>query len=135
MSPQPGLPAEEGRGDHLGEHVIKPGRPPRGVNLPYPGRNGRIMVNKGSHIPIITMRPSSRHTATPTLTKCGWPTRVSMSPPWPGVRTRDAAVERAVIVVPHGRRSRFGVILDADETICWQITRLGLSRLSQVGEI
>jgi hypothetical protein len=80
MSPQPGLPAEERRGDHPGEHVIKPGQPPRGINLPYPGRNGRIAVNKGSHIPMITMRPPSRHTATPTLTKCCCPTSRRIRP-------------------------------------------------------
>lgn len=37
MSPQPGLPAEERRGDHPGEHAIKPGQPPRGINLPTLG--------------------------------------------------------------------------------------------------
>jgi hypothetical protein len=35
------------------------------MNLLYAGRNGRGVINKGSHIPMITMRPSSRHGATP----------------------------------------------------------------------
>jgi hypothetical protein len=48
----------------------KPGQPPGRINLPYPGRNGRIVVNKGqSH-------PDDHDVAALTSRRCGHPHEV-----------------------------------------------------------